>query len=133
MKTEQEKKIIILHNKLFLPNILYSPLIKNNITIENKNEKPPLPNLLHVEFNNNIEFNNIIERARNQNWTEYTQLVRNIENQHARKSKEEINDYIKYESVVRAIGKYYEELSKENNNLLKKHGFYSTGTIKDDL
>ena len=133
MKNQNEQKIIALYNTLLSPYGAYLPLIKNNFAIEENSNTIPLPNLLNTEHNHNIEFNNIINRAKNKYWSEYWQLTINMKKQYSQKNPQELNDYIKYESIIRAMEKYYKELSKNNDNLLKKYGFYNTGTIKDDL
>jgi len=65
MKNQNEQKIIALYNTLLSPYGAYLPLIKNNFAIEENSNTIPLPNLLNTEHNHNIEFNNIINRAKN--------------------------------------------------------------------
>lgn len=100
---------------------LYQKMFENKLT-----EKP---NLTRVEYNINTEFNNMINWIKSAYPNEYNTLIENQTKKYSQKSEWEKNEYIKYDTIVRAIGKYQEELQTENNILLKKNWFYEQSEI----
>jgi len=137
-RDQNEEKILWLYNTLIKDKKQQhsNPLSNYNnfIDIEDKsNPENNRPNLSNIEHNHNIAFKQIIDRARNKYSNEHFTIAQNAKEKYSQRKPTEIQDYVKYESVIWAIWKYYEELEQENKQLLKKHGFYNNMKYEDEL
>jgi len=139
VENRNDQEIIWLYNKLLVPtmpiNMDSNGHLNNKVMgTENRDKLENIkPNLSNLEHNYHIQFKKIIDRAKNKYVSEYTILRQNIQKKYAQKNSTEIQDYMKYESIIWAAWKYYEELEKDNNQLLKKHGFYEQMQIEDQI
>jgi hypothetical protein len=113
-KDISKKKKLTTDEQLILQ--LYQKVFEKKIT-----EKP---NLSRIEYNINTEFNNIINWVKSVYPNEYNTLVENQTKIYEQKPEWERNEYIKYNTIFWAIGKYQQELQAENDILLKKNWFY---------
>lgn len=138
VKTYNDNQIVLLYKKLFnekAPSVSTHNNFGNNLFMTNNTNKPETmkPNLNWLEHNHDIEFKKLIDWAKNKYYSEYRTLIQNTEKKYAEKSPSVIQDYIKYESIIWAAGKYYKELEDENNQLLKKYWFYGQVNYEDQL
>ena len=136
-RDQSEEKIVWLYNVLIKNQRQQytNPLFHDNNfinPINTKVEENNKPNLNNLDHNHNIAFKQIVDRAANKYNNEYSTLIQNIQEKYAQRKPTEIQNYIKYEGIIWAAWKYYEELQQENNVLLKKHGFYTNGEYKDE-
>lgn len=131
--TQDDQKIIDLYNKLSPALSIPTPNLYANAPSSKPWSEIKEPNINNITYNFDTTCRELTHWAQDTYPQAYNAMIKNMEKKHSNKTAGERQDYIRYESIVRALEAYYKKLDADNSTLLKKYWFHSTWTITDSL